>query len=101
MPVKMIINIHDIPIMIDRLIHLLRVEDCAQLKRVNVTQQTNWYLCRHMHSKCSSEPAHPRSQNFCCALIKATCAFKESFNKTECIARNTNSLGEYYFMYNK
>ena len=37
MPVKMTINIHDIPKMIDRLVHLKRVEDCTRLKRVNVT----------------------------------------------------------------
>ena len=44
MPVKMMINIHGIPIMINRLVNLIRVEDCTRLKRVNVTQQTNWYI---------------------------------------------------------
>ena len=82
MPVKMMIYMM-IPIMIDRLVHLIRVEDCTRLKRVNVTQQTNWYLCKHMRSKGSGEAAHPRSQNFCCAFTKATCAYKESLNKTE------------------
>ena len=68
-PVKMMINIQDIPIMIDRLVHSTRVEDCTRLKRVNLTQQTNWYLCGHLRSK-GAEQAYPHSQNFCCALTK-------------------------------
>ena len=48
MPVKMINTcIHDIPIMIDRLVHLIRVEVALGLNGLNSANEL-WYLCKHM-----------------------------------------------------